>query len=270
MSRLPFSSLPSFRAHPDFLGVWAKFDAAKTDLEILDAQIDRHYRDHPGEAVLEADPKPPHYVVKLINTVPAPVLHWGVRVGHVVHDLRSALDHCAWLLASRKLGRTPTDDEAPWIQFPIRQFGRSYPGRYGTHLSATDRAIVDPFQPDARGDDHHPLTVLNRFSNHDKHRVVTLTQPYVDYTGIPVVGDAEVEPMQGVPLEDGAVVAKITAKTKPKFNGNFEQAIYVAFADGTRITPTDEVKVTDDVMNALGLLWNETRRIAKAIQATFL
>lgn len=199
---------------------------------------------------------------------------WGgdVKVAGHQFPLRSALDHAVWQLACRVLQRPPTEKEAVNVQFPIRRPDQTYPGRYGKYLSSADRKTIDPFQPDARGDDHHALSILNHLSNRDKHRVVTLTRLIIHHTELTVTnetGPCEVRIPSDVLLEDGAVVARFVSETKPHIHPDGKQAVYIAFADGTRATPTNEVKVGEDVISILQLLWNETRKILKAINATF-
>jgi hypothetical protein len=116
----------------------------------------------------------------------APLTEWGVIVGDVAHNLRSALDHLVFQLAILN----QEDPEGMNTQFPIFRKEDDYlaVGNRGSRkgkLSArdshlwgvadADKAIIDGLQPFNAGDRAHlhPLAILNQISNRDKHRLVT-------------------------------------------------------------------------------------------------
>lgn len=103
-------------------------------------------------------------------------------LGDFVQNLRAGLDHAWWTLASRKLHRTPTEDEAPSIQFIIRKPGGGFD--HGTNVrwvGGRAAAIARNAQPPATWDpattetEVHPLGALRYLSNVDKHRQLHVT-----------------------------------------------------------------------------------------------
>jgi hypothetical protein len=119
---------------------------------------------------------------------PPPVL--SVKLGDVVHNYRSCLDHIAWTIVGR--GKTPPpligDFEQAGVYFPIcstrDEFNASLepvikglivrrvklPG-----VRLADSAIVRRYQPYRRGKRYlslHVLTILEELSNRDKHREI--------------------------------------------------------------------------------------------------
>jgi len=104
---------------------------------------------------------------------------WGLIIGDAVHNLRCALDHLWWQLATDHLGRKPTDEEAREIQFPIltnlspEKF-RDH--RFLRHVCPEVAEKAERFQRyDAGEDQLLLLTVLAELSNHDKHREIRPT-----------------------------------------------------------------------------------------------
>lgn len=108
-----------------------------------------------------------------------PVVRWGLMIGDVVHNLRSALDHLAWQIAHEN-GKSPGNPRQ--VQFPIADTATAF--RSSSALQQIDPAYwprVEAFQPytPITGPDRwsgppiHPLALLRDLSNEDKHRVVT-------------------------------------------------------------------------------------------------
>ena len=69
--------------------------------------------------LVDYDPDEGHYVV-YAKTRPEPLPNLSLILGDVIHCARGALDFTAWQLACKHLGREPTDEQAPSIQFPSR------------------------------------------------------------------------------------------------------------------------------------------------------
>lgn len=110
---------------------------------------------------------------------------WGLVIGDVIHNLRHALDHVAWALATeheRVSGVHMTPEDAASVYFPLRA-DRLAKDVYVGGLNWNDVRLFPPsayntiekFQPYNR--DKWPelrfLYVLHKLCNLDKHRVVT-------------------------------------------------------------------------------------------------
>jgi hypothetical protein len=113
------------------------------------------------------------------------LLEVALRVGDVINNLRSALDHLVMQLSLLHKG-TITREQACHIEFPISYSCRSFDKdwkRCCLYVSSAQRATFEKFQPyDSRtstgspdtyvGPWIHPLRLLRELSNEDKHRVI--------------------------------------------------------------------------------------------------
>ena len=116
---------------------------------------------------------------------------FGVILGDLVHNLRSALDYIISALAIASEIEVDRNH-----QFPIPRLTQGdYPGNAQRALDGIvhGRAEVERFQPFHRIPAHHdPLFVINYFSNSDKHRIIS------EY--FPVLGsvDGGIRPDKGI------------------------------------------------------------------------
>jgi hypothetical protein len=175
-----------------------------------------------------------------VHRAPPLDLDWGVRIGEIAHNLRSALDNLTWQLA---LLATPTPE--PDTQFPIFDVGRiAVPNKsgIGTHdvgfevrgrsmirsLSPKHQADVEAWQPyqPGRGDlADHPLLQLTQINNVDKHRV------------IPVVA-----------ARGGSVAYSTWGDVEPTLSGDVVLGPFPVVEDGARILDAaPHVQVSLDV-----------------------
>jgi hypothetical protein len=120
----------------------------------------------------------------------APPIRLSVLIGEVAACLRSALDHQVFALVERFDSERAADpDRARWISFPIfesttttSRSGKEKPISFGSLSGIPEliQTIIKGNQPYDRGDDapRHPLAVVNRLANTDKHRTLLLTSAY--------------------------------------------------------------------------------------------
>lgn len=115
---------------------------------------------------------------KYICTVDHIPSTWQTRVsviaGEVVHNLRSALDYLAWQLVLNYSGNL-SDKDARKVQFPIRKNQKDWSSDYTVSMiKPTNASLLQSRQPfSSQSDvDSHPLTILQDFSNRDKHRIL--------------------------------------------------------------------------------------------------
>jgi hypothetical protein len=118
------------------------------------------------------------------------LLLWGIVFGDAIHNLRSALDHLVWQLVLLN-EKKPTGAN----QFPICDTGANYwsLGKDGKQshrewrlegVSDAHKALIDEMQPyRARipPSTIHALSALRDLANHDKHRLIHLTDFAVDF-----------------------------------------------------------------------------------------
>jgi hypothetical protein len=172
-------------------GVWRKIDRAKTHIEALEAEIDEASDGEPRRVGIgrryDTDAQE---IVFYAEKLPEIRDSYGLLVGDAIHNLRCALDHLWWALATLHLGRDPDGDEAKEVQFPIfTKPSFLKPGvwenhAYLRHVSSDAAAKAYPMQPFVTATskpantpayliDH--LALLVTLSNTDKHRFLHTT-----------------------------------------------------------------------------------------------
>src|SRR3954447_18888315 len=87
-------------------GPWAKVDRAAEHLRALDLGCKVFLHTKPYYVAAEFDAEAERHAILLRVREPVPIV-LSVIVGDFLHDLRSALDQAAWLLACRS---TPADE----------------------------------------------------------------------------------------------------------------------------------------------------------------
>jgi hypothetical protein len=140
---------------------------------------------------------------------------WGVVVGDVCHNLRSALDHLV-------VATIPPGQAHRRHQFPIFDSDQSWNSEFGGKrrdkmLDFVDPARVSlieevqPYKPTGVA----RLSVLERFSNADKHRLIhaavanMIAKPeIVAYRAIPMPVTQVTYLPEGVPMAEGTEVAR--------------------------------------------------------------
>jgi len=123
------------------------------------------------EKVRDAEPGIFHFVAK---DVPATdPLRWGLYFGDMLHNLRGALDHLAYALADKDSPGRGEDRATQFIIVPDQAaFGKA--SLHLGYLSKHHQDMIEKEQPYAQQPADvaiHPLSMLERLSNVDKHRI---------------------------------------------------------------------------------------------------
>lgn len=175
-----------------FDSAWLKWAWAVSHTVALENEIALLYPDGqpPLTTKTEYHPKR-HAFAVVVETIPLLPPDWGLRLGDIAFNYRSALDHLAWAVVSQ--GKKPPailgEKKSRGIVFPVSDDNRAFNARVPDCLPGvkrTDIAVVRRFQPYSRGQRRvplHPLSILARLNNHDKHRQI---QPVL---ALPMVGD---------------------------------------------------------------------------------
>jgi hypothetical protein len=164
-----------------------------------------------------------------------PTTDWGVLIGDVVHNLRSALDHLVFDLTSIKhTPPHPFPASGQWrrVEFPITLDANEWSDharRKLWGLSKRQRARIERLQPFRRRHDRrirqdprrHPLYTLHELWNADKHRTLHLTASQLGFhsldVGSPLWQSLGLPPLQARiiyrralgPFERGTELARI-------------------------------------------------------------
>lgn len=182
---------------------------------------------------LRGEQRPRQFIFR-VDRVDIPDPRWGVYVGEVVYNLRSALDHLAYELAVLNLGDPLPAKVAETSAFPIFRSGprfrrrnkNGYPARgsgwekvKGMERSA--RTAVERLQPYHRRKlpELVALRWLDDLCNIDKHRTIHLTASQLEKarygirgTGVQAVHNIEVFRR---PFKKNAMLARLTVEWSP-------------------------------------------------------
>lgn len=109
----------------------------------------------------------------------------GILIGDVIHQLRAALDHIVYALATRG-GKTLTEDDVKKLEFIIRKNSRDFgadrrvsKGWFEQIIGRDELAAVEaaqPYQRDPVVPESDPLWILRELDNIDKHRTFVVIQ----------------------------------------------------------------------------------------------
>ena len=166
----------------DFSSSEAKVERAFEHPKTLQRELPAGYKKS-GPYAVRFTPVDPQTGWSEMVLVPNPRKpRFGVIVGDIVHNLRSALDYLVTVLAD-----SSSADPTKKRQFPIFLKQTEYRGSVATLTKARPEGVLDgikhglglieqlqPYhtQPNPRSD---PLFLVHRFSNADKHREIAAT-----------------------------------------------------------------------------------------------
>lgn len=173
------------------------------------------------------------YRVAVHHEVPDRV---AILAGDILKDMRSALDYLAWQLALAQ-SDTPPQTTA----FPIFRSENAYRRdrmRFIGGIDAATHAAFDAVQPYHAGDKakEHPLWVLHRLANDDKHRVAHVVGSLPQ--GVVVDRPKGIDfafTMRIGPFDEDTVVATVavTGGAKPDTELDLLAQFAVAFGEDT-------------------------------------
>jgi hypothetical protein len=116
------------------------------------------------------------FTIRMLVKEPCPPM-WGIVIGEILHDIRSALDHLIYQLVIYATDTAPGDRSR--TQFPIFDDNNEYAKHRPKMLKGVGSkatALIEAFQPFSTGEStSSPLWHLNELSNVDKHRTLHLT-----------------------------------------------------------------------------------------------
>ena len=158
------------------VGVDAKFERAIKERDALQREIEDFSQAQRDLITHEVHEDAGEQIWIFRGETPRPPIDWSVRLGEVVYNLRSALDHLVWQLVLAN-GRRPGRHSAFPIFIDQGQFeDKAEPLLRG--VSPNVKATIKSLQP-CYGSDLH-LWRLNGLRNIDTHRHLNLTVLAVD------------------------------------------------------------------------------------------
>jgi hypothetical protein len=163
---------------PYLVAIWDRLVRAKQHFDEIDGMLLDYYQTRYGGIRGEFDIRTEPYVTLEGDGFAQPNPRMYTLAGELLHDLRSSLDHLAWVLVVVN-GGEPTRDTS----FPVLKV-RPAANRKGIHpkpgvaggVSEAGAAVIDAAQPYQWKERfaEHPIWVLDKLWNIDKHRHVVL------------------------------------------------------------------------------------------------
>jgi hypothetical protein len=250
---------------PAFNDAWLKWGWATAYGEVLKAEAQEAFDEIKGNGQVTATaryyPKR-HCFIIAAEKVPSLPARLSLILGDVVQGYRSALDHVAWELVHRGSARKLSPKAENLVGFPIAYDGPWFNKKLATMLPGVGRAEIAKvrrYQPYLRGHrNRHPLTVLQKLSNDDKHRNIqpVLVVPAAYRFEVTEVRDCVVTkiPRRGklLPLEVGAEMARMyVRKTGPDPHAEMKGDVAVQPVIGEFIPLSDWLQGTTQIVGGI-------------------
>lgn len=214
-------------------GVKLKIDRATEHLEELHKEVGAYLDSGPYEVVRESQEEGNPLLVCKVNRLPP--LRLSVLLGDFLHNLRSSLDHLAWQLVLTNGGHPDTGTSFPIFEKrrDFKKFKKNKETITGVVGEVADEAAdllegLQPYNNAAGSPREHPLWILSKLNNIDKHRqfniAVLNTSEVVqadlltdDGTGIYMTLQFPNEVGKNKPIEDGATIGVDPFDTGPGY-----------------------------------------------------
>lgn len=181
-----------------------------------------------------------------ISLAPIPSPEARVILGDSIHQLRSALDHMVCALAMRTNPRSVCEDSK--LQFPIFKAPKDFAsdwrvskGVYEKLLGKAECAEIEQCQPyilNPATPEDHPLYILTKLDNLDKHRLVLVVEQAVRLKGsIVTVGKYEAMPNKASfdsgkqPLQNGRYTMQVQKPNEPHGIEHESPEPYIVFTE---------------------------------------
>ena len=160
----------------DFKGIDAKIKRADSQIRALNADMRRFCKDVTQSIIPEVDHNSNEQVWIYRGVTPDAPIEWSIRIGEVLHNLRSALDHAVWQLVLANCQEPGTHNA-----FPISETCTAWTSEANRRLKGISqrcREHIRLLQPFSGGMnlafDVSVFLTLHRLCNIDKHRHINV------------------------------------------------------------------------------------------------
>ena len=272
----------------------AKVKRAKSQVIALQASLERFFKENTYSIILADFNRKAGYQYVRIKDAPTLPDEWGVVIGEIVHNLRSALDLLAWQLALKDtpepygrtafpiylIGHTDRRDRNGNI---IPQFWHTGHGlRLLKSIHRRYRTRIEAFQPYKRGNRgrQSPIFLLQELNNTDKHRLITVLGTWAVGTSFQgrIGGGSKFK--VGVPLYPNAIIGYVYplkndalildfSNGRPQIKKTREIEVNLEITPGIRFADGGKAVQGFPVIPTLNSLLNEVSRIIESFANDF-
>lgn len=224
-----------------------KLDRADEHLAALEGEVAEYLQGGAAGLTVEQDPGQPGVFDLRLRLHRPPPLRWSAVAGDVLHNVRSALDSLIFALLTERSGQPLTDKQQRAAQFPITKDAAAF-ARTDWHKGAADEQLIAAVRELQAWNDmetlqladgdaerllpNHPLSLLQKWSNVDKHRTLHTAVTGLDtfHVGLPTGVAAEWLQADPWPWRDGSLVTRVRltglpAGADPEFGFQFTVAL---------------------------------------------
>jgi hypothetical protein len=231
-----------------------KISWANKHFKALQDEVERFLDSHPYGVITELDEKTGKYILRAKINAEPPV-EWGLVIGDIAHNLRSALDHLIWQLCLLQ-----TSKPHKRAEFPIFLEAGRYNATRISQLTPRQKALIEGLQPyHGSNPASHPLWILHEINNADKHRLIQLAGRALEFKSLgfnQLWGYDFIDLNVGGGLvEDGAQIADFTLiQRDPKAHVymNLDFTFDIVFGKGSPVPPgTPLVSTLADIVSCV-------------------
>jgi hypothetical protein len=254
----------------DLRSVLAKLGRADEHAQTIKSHLKRWRDSNPYLITREHNAEFTRYSLVAHIAAQPPLVQWSLIVGDAIHNLRSALDHLVYALAIFESHQNPPPCHSS-LQFTICVSDDEFikTKRLG-RLSDPVRAAIKGFQPYIRKHPDLPplLSILNKFENADKHKLLQLAfasvaQGDIGFTGVAPIGTVVEAFANPGEVEEGTEVVAYTF-SKPAPDMKFDRInLLIALMIVHDVGPNGKDRT--DAPSLLTLLDKEVRGIVEKV-----
>jgi hypothetical protein len=222
----------------------------------LETEIEGFFAEGPYPVIREFNSSTSCYHFRIEVEALPPVEEWALRMGDVIHNLRSSLDHLVYCLARECRGREVSGTAFPVVvrgdrNRTVEEVWRATRASCLRGIPPGARTIVQQFQPYMRTyGPYEPLATLHDIDISDKHKATELLAVAIGGGVAGPLSANDTGPTWLVtPVEDGAVVATWRVPG-PHVDVSVHPG-YVVRVDGRHVTPWSVVPLLRSLSGAV-------------------
>jgi hypothetical protein len=224
---------------------WLKLRRGKEHLYMLEMETRKFWDSDSHAVVYEYNVEESKNLLRFKLLKAIPQHSWGLILGDVVHNVRSALDYIIWRLAGSDLADRTS-------MFPIclseDDWKRAQWRFQKRPIHADALAYIRSLQPYTRPDPRRAiLWLLQELDARDKHKLISMTRSVAQTARFRGTGELTVpyEAVEGA-LKDGTVLVEYPGPPQVRMDVEFKLGFTIMFERGV-VSDTTDVAVPECV-----------------------